>query len=126
MRISEAAARSGLSADTIRYYERSAVLPPLPRGADGHRDVPARMVELMTLLHLLRETGMPMADLRRFTGLFRQGDATVAARRALLEAHGARLKARRAALDRCEVLLARKMEVYDQIEGRGRAERSGP
>jgi len=117
MRISEASTISGLSADTIRYYEKSGIVPAIDRGADGLRRFSPEIVEWLTLLYWLRRTGMPMKEMRRFAGLYRQGDETVPERRALLVAHAKTLKKRREELDRCEQVLAVKLAAYDRIEG---------
>lgn len=117
MRISEASTKSGLSADTIRYYEKAGIVPAIDRGADGLRRFSPENVEWLTLLYWLRKTGMPMKEMQRFAGLYRQGDRTVSSRRDLLLRHAERLKKRREEVDRCEDVLAVKLAAYDRIEG---------
>jgi len=71
--ISEVAAASGLSADTIRYYERAGVLPPVQRTENSYRSYPAEHVETLRFARRLRELGLApsaMADLIR---LFHDG-----------------------------------------------------
>lgn len=113
MRIAEAALRSGLSIDTIRFYEKSGLLPEIDRGEDGRRRFSTKAIEWLSLLRSLRETGMPMKTMQRFAALYRAGDAAMPERKAVLLAHAESLKERRAALDRCEALLARKIALYD-------------
>lgn len=115
--ISEAASRSGLSIDTIRFYERSGILPAVERGPDGNRRFSPETVDWLVLLASLRETGMPMKRMRRFAELYRNGDATVPERKELLIEHSAQLDRRRAALDKCADLLAYKLKRYDEITG---------
>ena len=117
MRISEAASRSGLSVDTIRFYEKSGLLPPVGRGADGRRDFSAGVVEWLVLLASLRDTGMSMREMRHFAGLYRQGDETVLERRQVLLEHAAHLDRRRADLERCAGILAVKLRRYAEILG---------
>lgn len=117
MRISEAAAQSGLSIDTIRYYERSGLLPPIGRGADRQRQFSAVDVEWLVLLSSLRDTGMPMKTMRHFAGLYRAGDETIPQRKQVLLEHAEHLEQRRHALDRCAGILAQKLERYDEITG---------
>ncbi|MEM7428974.1 MAG: MerR family transcriptional regulator [Pseudomonadota bacterium] len=119
MRISEAAARSGLSIDTIRYYERTGLAPPAGRGADGQRRFSSENVEWLTLLASLRETRMPMKQMRRFAWLYQQGHASVAERKRMLLEHADHLERQRAALDRCAELLRYKLAKYDEIMGDG-------
>ncbi|MEM8755130.1 MAG: MerR family transcriptional regulator [Pseudomonadota bacterium] len=116
MKISEAAAACGLSADTIRFYERSGMLPEIARGPDGHRRFSARDVEWMTLFYWLRATGMPLREMKRFAELAKAGDAGMAERRRILTNHREELKRRRALLDRCEEALAVKIASYGAAE----------
>ncbi|MCV3206170.1 MerR family transcriptional regulator [Mesorhizobium sp. YC-39] len=115
MRISEAASTSGLSIDTIRYYEKLGLLPKIGRGSAGRRDFSAENIEWLVLLSSLRETGMPMAQMRQFARLYQQGNETLSQRRAALLDHAAQLEKRRTALDRCAELLAYKLKRYDEL-----------
>ncbi len=117
MQISEAAARSGLSIDTIRYYERSGLSPAIARGSDGRRRFSPENIAWLGLLASLRSTGMSMQDMKRFANLYQQGDASIPQRRQMLLDHQAQLQARRAELDRCNELLAHKLQRYSEIEG---------
>jgi len=116
MKISDAASASGLSTDTIRFYERAGMLPEIARGPEGHRHFSPRDIEWMTLLYWLRETGMPLQQMKRFTSLAKEGDAAIDERRRILQAHSAELKRRRALLDRCEEVLAIKISSYGPAE----------
>jgi DNA-binding transcriptional MerR regulator len=118
MLISEASSRSGLSADTIRYYEKSGIVPAIERGADGLRRFSPENVEWLTLLYWLRKTGMSMKDMQCFAALYREGGRTVSERKALLLGHAETLKRKRADLDRCEEVLAKKLAIYDKLEGK--------
>ncbi len=115
MRISEASAATGLSRDTIRYYEKSGMIPSVRRASNGHRQFTPENIEWLTLLYWLRETGMPMEMMRRFTHLAQDGDDTVEERRRILKEHSAELRMRRKQLDRCKEVLAVKTSGYDQL-----------
>ena len=117
MRIAEAALRSGLSVDTIRYYEKSGILPAIRRGPDRQRRFSQENIDWLTLLYWLRETGMAMKTMHRFASLYQAGDSTVSDRKRILLAHAEHLKRRRADLERCEELLAHKLAIYKDIEG---------
>ena len=86
--ISDAAEASGLTAHTLRYYERAGLmLDPVARAVSSHRrytDEDLRWVELLTKL---RATGMPIRRMREYADLVRAGEGTEAARLALLEEH---------------------------------------
>ena len=114
MRIAEAAAACGLNADTIRYYEKSGMLPEIRRGGDGHRHFSQQDIDWLTLLYWLRETGMPMQQMRRFTALAKAGAETVSERRKILMDHADELRKRRDLLDKCEAVLAVKIASYGE------------
>ncbi|MCV3273311.1 MerR family transcriptional regulator [Roseobacter sinensis] len=113
MRISEAATASGLRVDTIRYYEATGLVPKVARGSDGHRRFSPENVEWLSLLYWLRETGMPMKVMKRFAELYAAGNETIPERKAILMDHSKLLQMRRENLDRCEDVLARKLEIYE-------------
>jgi DNA-binding transcriptional MerR regulator len=85
--ISEVAERSGLSAHTLRYWERAGVLEPVSRNGSGHRRYAEEDLERIKFLTKLRATGMPIRQVRRYAELLKGGDDTNEARLALLEAH---------------------------------------
>ena len=118
MRISEAALKSGLSADTIRYYEKSGLMPAIDRGSDGLRRFSPENVEWLTLLYWLRKTGMPMKEMSHFAELYQQGNQTIPERKAVLLRHSDRLKARQRELDKCAEILDYKLATYKGIEGK--------
>ena len=82
----ETATRSGFTIDTLRYYEREGILPPVTRTAGGHRVYTDADLDLLAFLRCLRETGMPVERLRRYGQLCRSDD-TLPERLALLEEH---------------------------------------
>ncbi|MET0734633.1 MAG: MerR family transcriptional regulator [Microbacterium sp.] len=88
----EAAALSGFSLDTLRYYEREGILPPVARTAGGHRTYTEDDLGTLGFLKCLRETGMPIERLRRYGELCRD-ESTLPERVALLEEHAAAVQA---------------------------------
>ena len=87
----EAAAISGFSLDTLRYYEREGILPPVARTAGGHRQFSEADIGMLGFLKCLRETGMPIEKLRRYGELCRDA-ASIPDRIALLEEHAATVR----------------------------------
>jgi DNA-binding transcriptional MerR regulator len=85
--IQQVAELTGLSIDTLRYYERIGLLEKVHRASSGHRRYTQRDINWIGLLINLRETGMPLAQILHFAELRRQGDATTAERLLLLEQH---------------------------------------
>ncbi|MAY63789.1 MAG: MerR family transcriptional regulator [Rhizobiales bacterium] len=98
MKIGELARRSGLSAHTIRYYERIGLLPPPDKNASGHRDYDVSILTWIDFLGRLKATGMPVREMLRYAALREQGAGTEAERQAILEIHREHVRARLAGL----------------------------
>ncbi|MCW2870406.1 MAG: MerR family transcriptional regulator [Streptomyces oryziradicis] len=88
----EVAERSGFSLDTLRYYERIGLLDGIERTRSGHRRFAQGDLEWLGVLRCLRDTGMPIAEMRRYAESAREGDRTLAERMALLIEHEARVE----------------------------------
>lgn len=111
MSIAEAAAHTGLSAHTLRYYEREGLLDPVERTAGGHRSYDIAALDRVAFLSCLRDTGMPIRRMREFADLLRD-DATVARRIALLEGHEHDVRARIAELETSLQRITDKIDYY--------------
>jgi DNA-binding transcriptional MerR regulator len=85
----QAAEQSGFSLDTLRYYERIGLLDNIERTSSGHRRFRDDDLEWLGTLRCLRETGMPIAQMRRYAELTRHGSATLDERLNLLTEHDA-------------------------------------
>jgi DNA-binding transcriptional MerR regulator len=92
--IAQAAEQSGLSAHTLRYWERAGLLAPVSRNGSGHRRYAEEDRERIKFLTKLRATGMPIRQVRRYAELINGGDATNGERLELLEAHRKEVLAR--------------------------------
>jgi len=90
--IGDAATHSGLSAHTLRYYERAGLIDPVERGSEGERRYASGDLEWVAFLSRLRATRMPVREMARFADLRRAGPSTLADRRELLEAHRERVR----------------------------------
>jgi DNA-binding transcriptional MerR regulator len=69
--ISEASESTGLSVDTLRYYEREGLVGPVRRDTSGHRRYAEDDLQWVGIVTCLRDAGLGIADLRRFTELLR-------------------------------------------------------
>jgi DNA-binding transcriptional MerR regulator len=86
--IAEVSAVTGLSADTLRYYEKDGLMVhPVARDTSGHRSYSEADLGWLSMLNCLRATGMPIRDVRRYADLVRLGDGTEGARLELLRSH---------------------------------------
>ncbi|WP_255948780.1 MerR family transcriptional regulator [Streptomyces odontomachi] len=117
--IGQVAVRTGLSADTLRFYEREGILAhPVRRGVGGRRVYAEHDVEWLRLCVVLRSSGMPIPAIRRYTELAREGDGTMPDRLALLREHRTQVLAQIAELHRCLDLIGHKVAVYeDHLDG---------
>ena len=114
--IADAAESSGLSAHTLRYYERAGLLEPVGRNGSGHRRYRQTDLERITFLAKLRATGMPVREVRRYAELMSVG-ATNAQRLALLEAHRDTVLAGLETTTRNLELIDWKIRVYKEKTG---------
>lgn len=114
--IQEVARRTRLSAHTLRYYERIGLLAPVGRDVGGRRRYAARDLDWLAFLMRLRATGMPIARMLAFAELRQRGDATVSARRELLEAHHAAVTAELQELAASLEVIAAKVGHYRRLE----------
>ncbi|WP_156758832.1 MerR family transcriptional regulator [Microbacterium karelineae] len=82
-RITETSRLVGLSAHTLRYYEREGLVRPA-RNTSGHREYDAADVRRLVFLTRMRVSGMTMHDLKRYITLVEQGESTIPERRAMM------------------------------------------
>lgn len=113
MRIKQASEVSGLSPDTIRYYEKEGILPTIERDLTGQRSFSKDNLDWMGLLQCLRQTGMPMRDMSRYAQLVHASENTTAERIDILKTHQQRLEKKREELEKCETLLKIKLSIYE-------------
>ncbi len=117
--IAEVAQLSGLSQDTLRWYEREGLLPAVRRGTDRRRRYTQRDAALVAMLAKLRASGMPTDDMREFSRLVSGGAATHGRRLALLERHRDRIRQRQAELESHMASLEEKVAHYRHLIGAG-------
>ncbi|GHA68065.1 MerR family transcriptional regulator [Streptomyces termitum] len=115
--ISEVAALTGLTAHTLRWYERIGLMPHVDRSHTGQRRFTERDLGWLAFVGKLRLTGMPVADMVRYAELVREGDHTHAERRALLESTRSDVVRRIAELQSTLAVLDLKIDHYGTICG---------
>ncbi|MBL1108881.1 MerR family transcriptional regulator [Streptomyces sp. 5-8] len=120
--IGEVAERTGLSVHALRFYEREGLLVgPIQRTTGGRRRYTTADVDWLLICIKLRESGMPLAELKRFAELVRHGPGNEAERLRLLDAHQRRVEAQIQALEECRSVIARKVGIYGEHLARGEA-----
>ena len=114
MTISEVSKQYGLSADTLRYYERIGLIPPVPRRGGGVRDYDKASLGWVELIKCMRSAGVSIEALIEYSRLFQQGDETLEARKALLVEQRRQLLERMADMQRSVDRLNEKIENYER------------
>ena len=84
MTIREIAAKTNMSTDTLRYYGRIGLLPPVPRNAAGIRNYDEYFVNFINFIKTLKASGMSMEHIIDYIRLAEMGDATIQERKKLL------------------------------------------
>ncbi|MBC8104177.1 MAG: MerR family transcriptional regulator [Cytophagales bacterium] len=114
--VQAAAAQTGLSVHTLRYYERAGLIPSIRRDdGSGHRRYQDRDLTFIEFLKRLRTTGMPISEMQRYADLMRQGNITMEERKAMLEAHRERVRLQIAELQASLSAIEWKIENYDRL-----------
>jgi len=87
--IKEVCNRTGLTAHTLRYYEKEKLLPGVGRSSGGFRQYTDEDLESLAMICCLKNTGMSLQDIARFMELTREGDHTLRERCEMLKRHRA-------------------------------------
>jgi DNA-binding transcriptional MerR regulator len=109
--IAEVAEKTGVSAHTLRYYERIGLLD-VGRQASGHRRFTEHDVDRVVFIGRLRATAMPIRQIQRYFALVAGGPATEDERLALLEAHRSDVRARLRELEAALGAIEHKIAYY--------------
>lgn len=115
MKIAEVSQQCHISPDTLRYYERIGLLPPISRNANGIRDYSELDLKRIEFIKCMRLAGLPIELLIEYYSLVQQGNETSATRKAILEEQQERLITKRDELQKTLDLLAYKISVYEEL-----------
>ncbi len=114
MTISEVSKKYGLSADTLRYYEKAGLIPPVHRTECGLRDYQPEDCNWVEFIKCMRGAGLSIETLQKYVDLFQKGDKTLAQRKALLLAERDRLQTQIKAMQATLKRLNYKINVYEE------------
>ncbi len=103
------AERCGMTAHTLRYYERVGLIQPVGRARNGHRRYSDADEAWIHFLHCMRATNMPIREMARYAELRELGDATSEQRRKILEDHQAAIAAQIVELQQAHALLTTRL-----------------
>ncbi len=116
MYIGELAHQSGLSIDTLRYYEKIGLIPDTPRDNGGRRVYHPQIKDWIEFLQKLRTTGMGVKDMARYAALREIGPSTARERREMLAKQRQIVVKKIAELSSCKDLLDYKVNLYKEME----------
>lgn len=116
MNISEAAAEIGLTTDTIRYYEKIGLLPPITRNQSGIRDFQKQDLEALAFVKCFRSAGISVERLRTYMSLYAQGRESRQARLEILQEEREQMSQRLEELKEALDKLDGKIAAYDKGE----------
>ena len=113
MTIREVSEKYGVTPDTLRYYEKVGMIPPVTRNASGIRDYTAEDIRWVELAKCMRASGLSVEAMVQYVRLFRQGDETIPSRLELLLSQKRELLEKRQKIDDALAWLERKIERYE-------------
>ena len=113
MKIMEVSEQFGLSSDTLRYYERIGLIPPVNRNGSGIRDYNELDLRRVEFIKCMRSAGLPVEVLIEYVALVQQGDKTIEARKEILVEQRELLVARMKEMQKTLDILEHKIEVYE-------------
>lgn len=113
MTIKEVSEQFDLSKDTLRYYERVGMIPPVTRTAGGIRDYQGEDLAWVELVKCMRSAGLTVEALIEYVKLFRIGDETIPARLQLLQEQRELLAEQKAQIQAAMARLDYKIERYE-------------
>lgn len=115
MTIAETSKKYGITADTLRYYERIGIIPPVPRTSGGIRNYDEDSCRWIELMKCLRSAGVQIEALIEYSSLYRQGAGTEERRKAILMEQREQLLGRMSEMQKSLDRLNYKIENYDRI-----------
>lgn len=114
MKIAEVSEQYKISTDTLRYYERVGLIPPVNRNESGIRDYNELDLRRVDFIKCMRSAGLPIEVLIEYVALVQQGDKTIEARKEILVEQREQLIARMNEMQKTLDILDHKIEVYEK------------
>ena len=114
MTITEVSKKYNLTQDTIRYYEKVGMIPPVPRTSSGIRDFDEESCLWLDLAKCLRAAGLPVEMVAEYVRLFREGGSTMQARYDLLNEQKKRLEEQKNVIENALSHLKAKVGLYEK------------
>ena len=115
MTIAEVSKKYGLTQDTIRYYEKIGLIPPVPRNSSGIRNFDERSCGWIEFIKCMRNAGLSIEVLTKYVELFNEGKSTLKERKELLIGQREKLLEKQEDIKKTLDRLNYKIELYDDI-----------
>lgn len=124
--VKQVAEKMGISAYTLRFYDKEGLFPHVTRDEHNVRLFSDEDLEWVNLAQCLRETGMPLAEVKEFVQLCLQGDATIPTRHQILQHQVLKVEEDLAAMERRIKTLRRKVAYYNALLNEQQEDRCNP
>lgn len=113
MNIKQVSEKHGITSDTLRYWERVGVIPPIHRNSSGYRDYDEEDLDWVHYAKCMRDAGVSVEALAEYITLFGQGDDTIPARKSLLLEQQAVIKVRMNEITKLYDKISEKIDNYE-------------
>jgi DNA-binding transcriptional MerR regulator len=120
MTIREVSKKFNITQDTLRYYERTGMIPPVTRTSGGIRDYRQEDLNWVELAVCMRSAGLPVEEIAEYVKLYQKGDSTIPARLQLLTDQREILLEQRKQIDATLDRLNYKIARYEYAVGTGK------
>lgn len=114
MSITEVSRKYNLTADTLRYYERIGLIPPVNRNNSGVRDFTEEDCNWVYFIKCMRSAGLSIEVLIEYVKMFQKGNSTIKARKELLIEQRNQLKDRIREMQETLDRLDKKIDGYEE------------
>lgn len=111
--VSQAAEKFGMTAHTLRFYDKEGLLPFVDRGAGGRRIFKDSDIGWLRIIECLKETGMPIRQIRDYLDLCMKGDKTLKTRLEIMREHKKTMQAKLAEIKRYMKVIDYKLWYYE-------------
>lgn len=115
MNISEVAAQFEMTPATIRYYEKEGLIPPITRNESGTRDFQEEDLNWVEFIKCMRDSGLSIDSLAKYSELYQQGDGTLVERKQILMDEYQKLLEKQKLINGTVTRLEQKLDNYDQM-----------
>lgn len=115
MNISEVATKFEMTPATIRYYEKQGLIPPITRNNSGVRDFQQEDLNWVEFIKCMRDSGLSIDSLAKYSELYQQGDSTLVARKKILLDEYQKLLEKQRLINGTVDRLEKKLDNYDHM-----------